>query len=66
MSKMNDAVMSRLRVPFGCELIPSTDRVGRWRIHDANDDAIASVSGREEGYARLIVEALNAHPRFRK
>lgn len=34
---------------------------GRWRIHDANDDAIASVSYREEGYARLIVQALNEH-----
>lgn len=58
------AVMSRLRAPFGCEFIPGTlDRIagGRWRIHDANDDAIASVSGREEGYARLIVQALNEH-----
>jgi hypothetical protein len=60
------AVMARLRAPFGCELIPTADRNGhyshdRWRIHDANDDAIASVSGREEGYARLIVQALNEH-----
>ncbi len=63
---IDDAVMARLKAPFGCEFIePSaTSRDGRWRIHDANDDAIASVSGREEGYARLIVEALNRHPRF--
>ena len=53
-------VMARLRAPFSCELIK-----GRWRISDANDDAIASVSEFEEGYARLIVEALNLHPRFR-
>lgn len=54
------SVMARLRAPFGCEFIPSAN-AGRWRIHDANDDAIASVSGREEGYARLIVQALNEH-----
>jgi hypothetical protein len=35
--------------------------LGHWRIHDANDDAIASVSRYEEGYARLIVRALNEH-----
>lgn len=53
---IDQMVMDRLRAPFGCE------RVGnRWRIHDANDDAIASVSEREEGYARLIVQALNEH-----
>jgi hypothetical protein len=57
------AVMARLRAPFGCEFIPGTtpDHKGRWRIHDANDDAIASVSHLEEGYARLIVKALNEH-----
>jgi hypothetical protein len=59
------AVMARLRAPFGCEFISDTPGRsfgdGRWRIHDANDDAIASVSGREEGYARLIVKALNEH-----
>ena len=59
---MDTAVMARLRAPFGCELsTAATSKNQRWRIHDANDDAIASVSPREEGYARLIVEALNAH-----
>jgi hypothetical protein len=59
------AVMLKLRAPFGCEFIPPPEHEGlarghgRWRIHDANDDAIASVSHREEGYARLIVQALN-------
>lgn len=33
---------------------------------DANDDAIASVSSREEGYAKLIVQALNEHFERRK
>jgi len=66
MSKTLDAaVMARLKSPFGCEFI-SPSRLGdpmhgHWRIHDANDDAIASVSGLEEGYARLIVQALNEH-----
>jgi hypothetical protein len=57
------AVMARLRAPFGCEYIRNTTEPhgGRWRIHDANDDAIASVSAAEEGYARLIVTALNEH-----
>jgi len=65
------AVMARLRAPFGCEYIPTRTSTGlaaglavppaRWRIHDANDDAIASVSGMEEGYARIIVQALNAY-----
>lgn len=63
-------VMERLRAPFGCERILGEHRRNvfgdvppeyHWRIHDANDDAIASVSGREEGYARLIVQALNEH-----
>ncbi len=61
-------VMARLKAPFGCEHISDGRAVmgrsfgpGRWRIHDANDDAIASVSGNEEGYARLIVQALNEH-----
>ena len=63
MTDMDAAVMARLRAPFGCEFIQnSTDpNKSRWRIHDANDDAIASVSAREEGYARLIVQALNEH-----
>ena len=53
------AVMNRLRAPFGCEFIakepdPASGREpdpldGRWRISDANDDAIASVNGRERG-----------------
>jgi hypothetical protein len=59
------AVMARLRAPFGCEFVaslaPSVRNLGRWRIHDANDDCIADVAGSEEGYARLIVRALNAH-----
>jgi hypothetical protein len=57
-------VMARLRAPFTCELIASrgTDPgFGRWRISDANDDAVASCSHLEEGYARLIVQALNEH-----
>src|SRR5271166_874772 len=58
---LNAAVMARLRVPFGCEFIPGNKGDKRWRIHDANDDAIASVSPHEEGYARLIVQALNEH-----
>lgn len=60
------AVMARLRAPFGCEFIPGIEDLagttkGRWRIHDANDDAVASVAEAEEGYARLIVLALNEH-----
>jgi hypothetical protein len=61
------AVMARLRAPFGCEFIyGADDKSNRWRIHDANDDAIASVSGREEGYARLIVAAINREFDHRK
>lgn len=64
---LNSAVMARLRAPFGCEYIPSGQNShGRWRVHDANDDAIASCSGLEEGYARLIVDALNEHFAKRK
>jgi hypothetical protein len=62
---LNGLVMARLRAPFGCEYIaaqsPSARNQGHWRIHDANDDCMATVSGLEEGYARLIVRALNAH-----
>ena len=59
---LDAAVMARLRAPFTCELIENVDAMkSHWRIADANDDAIASVGGLEEGYARLIVEALNAH-----
>jgi len=65
-NNIDAAVMARLRAPFGCEFIPPGQSApagsrGRWRIHDANDDAIASVSYAEEGYARLIVKALNEH-----
>ena len=62
-AEVNAAVMAKLRAPFGCEFIEGATggRSNRWRIHDANDDAIASVSGLEEGYARLIVQALNEH-----
>lgn len=63
-ASLDAMVMSRLRAPFGCEFIPGTlDKIagGRWRIHDANDDAIASCAGAEKGYARLIVQALNEH-----
>jgi len=61
--EIDAAVMARLRAPFSCEFVPPTKSSpsGRWRIRDANDDAIASVSGLEEGYARLIVLALNEH-----
>jgi hypothetical protein len=64
---VNEAVMARLRAPFTCELIqapasfPGPGPLGRWRIADANDDAIASCSAAEEGYARLICQALNEH-----
>jgi hypothetical protein len=63
LADVDAAVMARLRAPFGCEFVRPThpSQHGRWRIHDANDDAIASVSGLEEGYARLIVLALNSH-----
>jgi len=61
MMSIDAAVMTRLRAPFGCEYIPPGKGSARWRIHDANDDAIASVSGLEEGYAKLIVQALNEH-----
>jgi len=60
--EVDAAVMALLRAPFGCEFIRGASGTqGRWRIHDANDDAIASVSPLEEGYARLIVESLNEH-----
>ncbi len=65
---MDEAVMRRLCAPFGCEFIQGSPgspyepgSSGRWRIHDANDDAVASVAWSEEGYARLIVQALNEH-----
>jgi hypothetical protein len=62
---LDSLVMARLRAPFTCEFVassaPSHRNIGHWRIHDANDDCIADVSGLEEGYARLIVRALNAH-----
>jgi hypothetical protein len=63
LSNIDSAVMARLRAPFGCEFVRPAhpSQHGRWRIHDANDDAIASCSGLEEGYARLIVLALNSH-----
>jgi hypothetical protein len=66
-SAIDAAVMARLRAPFGCEYVKATgnglrpDLSARWCIYDANDDVIASVSHREEGYARLIVQALNEH-----
>ena len=60
-SNIDAAVMARLRAPFGCEYVQSPSGKARWRIHDANDDAIATVSYAEEGYARLIVQALNEH-----
>ena len=67
LSDIDAAVMARITPPFGCELIRAGAAGGpvrdRWRIHDGNDDAIASVAGAEEGYARLIVTALNEHYR---
>ena len=66
-TELDMLVMQKLRAPFGCEFINNgSPRQSRWRIHDANDDAIASVSGLEEGYARLIVQALNEHFERRK
>ena len=65
--QMNAAVLAKLRAPFGCEFIApvqtgvGNSHHGRWRIFDAQGDAVASVSGLEEGYARLIVQALNEH-----
>jgi hypothetical protein len=67
MTEIDDKVMARLRAPFSCSFISSraglgrADPLGRWRIADANDDAIASCAAQEEGYARLIVTALNEH-----
>ena len=66
MKDIDEKVMARLRAPFTCEFISSrnlgpTDALGRWRIADANDDAVASCAAAEEGYARLIVQALNEH-----
>ena len=57
------AVMARLRPPFTCEDIrhSNTPNASRWRIADASGDAIASCAAAEEGYARLIVQALNEH-----
>ena len=65
---LDSLVMARLRKPFGYELIPNAldPLLSRYRIRDANDDAIASVSSREEGYAKLIVQALNEHFERRK
>jgi hypothetical protein len=62
-SGMDSAVMKRLKAPFKCTFSPlgRIIDIGRWRIADANDDAIASVAASEEGYARLIVKALNAY-----
>ena len=61
LAAVDAAVMARIAPPFGCELIRAGAAGGpvrdRWRIHDGNDDAIASVAGPEEGYARLIVAA---------
>ena len=67
MSAIDDAVMARLRAPFSCELVGTKQNDGkpgpfcRWRIADANDDAVATCSYLEEGYARLICQALNEH-----
>lgn len=58
--ELDELVMRRLRPPFGCEYVGN-----RWRIYDANDDAVASCAPREEGYARLIVKALNEHFDYR-
>lgn len=61
-SQVDAMVMSKLRAPFKCEPIDGgSTGIIRWRIADANDDAIASVAPAEEGYARLIVQALNEH-----
>jgi hypothetical protein len=65
-TEIDNKVMARLRAPFTCEFVSSRnlgrpDPLGRWRIADANDDAIASCAAQEEGYAKLIVLALNEH-----
>ena len=64
-AEIDAKVMARLRAPFSCEFFPPVrqggDNHGRWRIADANDDPVASCAPSEEGYARLIVRALNAH-----
>lgn len=46
------AAMKRLRAPFGYEYVG-----GRWRIHDAHNNAVASTA--EAWCSRLIVHALN-------
>lgn len=66
MKDIDEKVIARLRAPFTCEFVSSrslgpTDALGRWRVADANDDAIASCAAAEEGYARLIVQCLNEH-----
>lgn len=65
---LDKLVMDRLRPPFSYELIPDAldSLPSHYRIHDANDDAVAFVSSREEGYAKLIVQALNEHFERRK
>jgi hypothetical protein len=66
-AEVDNMVIAKLRAPFSCALHGTRDRDGnptpfcRWRIADANDDAVASTSYMEEGYARLIVLALNEH-----
>lgn len=51
-SSIDAALMAKLRAPFACEYVG-----GRWRIHDANNDCIASTA--EAWHGRLIVFALN-------
>ena len=40
-TEVDSTVMARLRAPFGCEFIyGADDKSNRWRIHDAQADAI--------------------------
>ena len=58
---MDARILARVRGPFGFETFPETlqdgRRLTRYRIHDANDEAMCSTY--EPVYARLIVSALN-------
>ena len=58
---MDARILARVRGPFAFETFPETLKDGRtltrYRIHDANDEAMCSTY--EPVYARLIVSALN-------
>lgn len=56
-------VLARIKAPFAHESFPETFKDGRvltrYRIHDANDDALCS--SYDKVYADFIVAALNAY-----